>query len=190
MKSSRFVFLFTILFSFIIVKAQSHCDTLSSFYKDASAVNKDDVICLSKNSNKEKSLFYTFGIWCSPCRAHLPNAIKLAKDYNLDFYVLLIEKENSEKTKNAIDYLKNIEKTIKVLILKDITYGTKAGSKYKKFLKEITPANFENIDDMSKYILVNKQGKIVMVTNWKDNRENNWKDDSEMIKKRILPVLN
>ncbi|MFZ1527850.1 MAG: hypothetical protein WAT19_03810 [Ferruginibacter sp.] len=62
--------------------------------------------------------------------------------------------------------------------------------KYKKFLKELTPPQFENIDDMSKYIIIDRNEKVLMITNWKNNRKNDWKDDSEMIKSRILPVLN
>lgn len=179
-----FVFLFPIQ-----VFSQSHCDTAKSFYDHVKAANAADMICLAKTSAKTKTLFYTFGSWCAPCRAHLPNAMKLTKDYNLDFYVLLIEKENSGKTQEAISYLRNIDSAINILILKDQTYGDASGKKYKKFLSEITPRKFENINDMSKYIILNNTGEVLMVTNWKDNRKNDWRDDSEMIKSRIIPVL-
>ena len=43
---------------------------------------------------------------------------------------------------------------------------------------------------MSKYIVIDKKGKVLMVTNWKDNREYDWEDDSNMIKERIIPILN
>ena len=170
------------------IYAQTGCST-ASFYIGVNAVNAKDILCLSKTSDKDKTLFFTFGIWCSPCRHHLPNAMKLAKDKNLDFYVLLIEKENSDKTKKAIDYLKAIDSSMKILVLKDSSYGTAAGKKYKKFLKEITPPQFENIDGMSKYIVIDRNEKVLMVTNWKKKKKNDWKDDSEMIKTRILPVL-
>ena len=58
------------------------------------------------------------------------------------------------------------------------------------FLAEITPPEFENINDMSKYIIIDKKGKVLMVTNWKDNRDYDWEDDSNMIKERIIPILN
>jgi thiol-disulfide isomerase/thioredoxin len=189
MKSLKLILLFLISLFPNSVFSQSHCDTSKSFYNYISAANYEDVICLSKKSAKEKILFYSFGIWCTPCRAHLPNAIKLSKEHDLDFYVLLIDKENSYQTNKAINYLRNIDSSIKILVLKDVTYGSNVGKKYKKFLSQITPKKFENIDDMSKYIILNRQGEVLMVTNWKDNRENNWGDDSEMIKKRILPVL-
>ncbi|MFZ1527849.1 MAG: thioredoxin family protein [Ferruginibacter sp.] len=105
------------------VYAQTGCSA-PSFYSAANAVNAKHLFCLGKTSGKDKILFFTFGIWCGPCRHHLPNAIKLSKDKNLDFYVLLIEKENSDKTKKAIDYLKAIDSSMKILVLKDSSYGT------------------------------------------------------------------
>jgi hypothetical protein len=43
---------------------------------------------------------------------------------------------------------------------------------------------------MSKYIILDKLGTVLMVTNWKNNRENDWEDDSQMIEKTIKPILN
>ncbi len=153
-------------------------------------VNKDDILCLAKNTNKNKTLIYTFGIWCSPCVLHLPNAIKLAEDYNLDLYVLLIDKENDTKTiKITVNYLKKIKKDINIAILKDETEKGR-NKKYKRFLKRITPSQFENINGMSKYILINKKGIVIMVTTWKDSKNNDdWRDDSKMISKKIIPLL-
>ena len=121
----------------------------------------------------------------------MPNAIELAKNYNLDFYVLLVDKENSDKELAAIQYLSQTEENtnfkIKVVNLKDMNGNP--NKKYKQFLNEITPSSFENINDMSKYIILDKLGNVLMVTNWKDNKENDWDDDSQMIQKRIVPVL-
>jgi thiol-disulfide isomerase/thioredoxin len=152
-------------------------------------VNKDDILCLAKNTNKNKTLIYTFGIWCSPCILHLPNAIKLAEDYNLDLYVLLIDKENDTKTiKITVNYLKKIKKDVNIAILKDETENGR-NKKYKRFLKRITPSQFENINGMSKYILINKKGVVIMETTWKDDKDNDWRDDSKMILKKIIPLL-
>ncbi len=152
-------------------------------------VNKNDVFCLSKNSN-ELTLIYSFGIWCKPCIAHLPNALKLRDDYDLNLYILLIEKKGSENAKIAIDYLNEQYENIQIIFIKD-EYGNSKNRRYKNFLKDITPTNFENINDMSKYILINKEGEVIMVTNYKDNLDNsNWKDDSKMIEKKIIPLLN
>lgn len=56
-------------------------------------------------------------------------------------------------------------------------------------MKEVTPEKFENINGMSKYIIFNKMGEVVMVTTWKDNINNDWKDDSNMIKEKIIPII-
>lgn len=178
----------SLFMSFLLV-AQEKCNLKKSIYNDIYAIDTNDINCMAKNSNKKNTLFFTFGIWCEPCRLHLPNAIKFAKEHDLEFYVLLVEAENDEMTKQAIDYLKKIKDDINVVVLKDEIYGVKRRKKNKKFVTEITPKEFENIDDYSKYILVNKEGKVVMVTNWKDNKGNDWRDDTEMVKKKILPLL-
>ncbi|MDP3353394.1 MAG: hypothetical protein Q8S44_06615 [Flavobacteriaceae bacterium] len=158
----------------------------SQFY-DIYTVDKDDVICLAKNTTKAKTLIYTFGIWCKPCIKSLPYAIKLAEDYNLDLYVLLLEKENDKRVIQAIDYLKKIKENINYLVLKDSKYGVKLHNKNKQFLTEITPIDFENIDDFSKFIIIDKTGKVLMVTNWKDKDKS--RDTQKMIQNRILPIL-
>ena len=183
------VFLFVLIFTVIQSYSQSKkCDLHLSKSNEIYAVNKKDIICLSKNTSKDKTLIFTFGIWCAPCRLHLPNAIKLAEKYNLNFYVLLIEKEKSKIVKSTINYLKKVKPDINILILKD-EYGKRKNKKYKKFLTDITPSKFENINDMSKYIIIDKKGEVIMVTNWKDNKDNDWRDDSKMIEKTIIPVL-
>lgn len=178
-------FLFLCINSFAQI---DKCNLIKSKFNDIYHVNKNDIICLSKNTLKNHTLIYTFGIWCAPCRLHLPNALKLSKNYNIELYVLLIDKESDKTIVNSINYLKNIDPEIKIIILKD-DYGNKKNIKYKRFLNEITPNKFENINDMSKYIIIDKNGNIIMITNWKDNKENNWKDDSLMIKNKIIPLL-
>lgn len=168
-----------------------NCNLVKSKSGEIFTVDKDAIICLAKNSKKEKTLVYTFGSWCAPCIKHIPNAIKLARDYNLDFYVLLTDKENSDRELTAIRILneaqKQIDFKIKVVNLKD--ENGRPNKKYKHFLKEITPSKFENINDMSKYIILDKSGSVLMVTTWKDNRDNDWEDDSLMIEKTIKPIL-
>jgi thiol-disulfide isomerase/thioredoxin len=193
MNKIRLIFFTILTLSFEISFGQStNCELTKSASEKIFIVDKDDIICLAKNSIREKILVYTFGIWCSPCIKHLPNAIKLARENNLDFYVLLMEKENSDKELRAIKFLEEIEEKskfeIKVINLKD--ENERPNKKYKHFLTEITPPEFENINDMSKYIVIDKKGKVLMVTNWKDNREDDWEDDSNMIKERIIPILN
>jgi thiol-disulfide isomerase/thioredoxin len=183
------VIFLTIPFSENSYSQTENCRLTKSKSNDVYHVNKDDILCLSKNSTKNKTLIFTFGIWCSPCRLHLPNAIKIAKDYDVELYILLIDNEEDEKVKDAINFLKAKDKDINIIILKDKQYGKKRNKKYKQFLDEITPSDFKNLNGMSKYILLDKKGNVIMVTNWKDNKENDWKDDSKMIQKKIIPLL-
>lgn len=169
--------------------AQEKCNLRFSEKEKIYAIDTKDIKCIAENSGKKNTLFFTFGVWCKPCRLHLPNAIRFSTENDVNLYVLLVEAEGDKKTKEAIDYLRGVKEDIKIVILKDELYGVKRSQKNKKFLKEITPKEFENIDDYSKYILLNNKGEVVMVTNWKDNNGNDWRDDSEMIKKRIVPLL-
>ncbi|MDR6967301.1 thiol-disulfide isomerase/thioredoxin [Flavobacterium arsenatis] len=152
------------------------------------SVDSNDIYKLAQKSSKKNTLFFTFGIWCEPCRLHLPTAIKLAKDYDLEFYVLLVDSQTSDRTSRAIDYLQKLDKDIKIAVLKDAVYGDKTQKRNTKFVKEITPPQFEMIDGFSKYILLDKTGKVIMVTNWKDN-PGSWEDDSDMVQIKIVPLL-
>ena len=176
--------------SFLTIKAQNQiCNLQKSEFSEIYTVNKNEAICLAINSEKEKTLFFSFGIWCGPCIKHLPNAIKLADENNLDFYVILIDKEESRRAYDAIKYLQDIKRDIKILILKD-DIAKRPRKKYKIFLTEITPPEFENIPGMSKYIIIDNKGEVLMVTNYKDNIENDLRDDSKIIENRIIPILN
>jgi thiol-disulfide isomerase/thioredoxin len=184
----KIILLFCVLYS-IFSQSQEKCNIRLLKNLDIHAIDSNDLKCLAINSNKKNTLFFTFGIWCEPCRLHLPNAIKFAKENDINFYVLLMEAEEDIKTIQAFDYIKKIGNDIKIVIIKDETYGVKRNNKNKKFLTDITPKEFENIDDYSKYILLNNKGEILKVTNWKDNKGNDWRDDTNMIKKCLLPLL-
>lgn len=152
-------------------------------------VDADAVRAIAKESTEKYTLFYTFGIWCEPCILHLPTAMKLAKEHNLNFYVLLVDSQGSERLPRTVSYLLEQDKDMKIAILADSVYGERTAKRNKKFVREITPPQFEAIDDFSKYILLNREGKVIMVTNYKDNEGNDWRDDSKMVQKRIVPLL-
>ncbi|MNJ98170.1 hypothetical protein D3C87_159330 [compost metagenome] len=153
------------------------------------AVDTSSIATIAKNSDKKNTLFFTFGIWCEPCRLHLPGAIKLAKENDLDFYVLLVDGMNTENVAMGYQHIKKLDPTVKVAVLNDAVYGEKLKKRNKKFVTEITPPQFENIDDFSKYILLNNEGEVILVTTWKDNRDNDWRDDTKMQKEKIIPLL-
>ncbi len=66
---------------------------------------------------------------------------------------------------------------------------SKSSKKNKNFIKEITPSKFENIDDWSKYILIDNNGEVIMVTNYKDAENDDWRDDSGLRERKLLPLV-
>jgi thiol-disulfide isomerase/thioredoxin len=168
--------------------SQDNCSLLRNKLDNIKIVDVNDLQCISRQSKNENTIVYTFGIWCAPCRLHLKNAINLKYQYDVNLLILLIEPETDRIIQSTIDYIHKIDSKIEIVLLKD-KYGKKRGKKYKNFLKEITPKKFENLNGMSKYLVFNKKGEIEMITTWKDNRNNDWKDDSNMIKDKIVPLL-
>jgi thiol-disulfide isomerase/thioredoxin len=169
--------------------AQEGCDVKLSAFSKIPALDVRDIYCIAQHTNRKATLIFTFAAWCAPCRAHLPNAIKLAKDYGLEFYVLVPEAEADAYVAEALKIVKLRDSTVNVAVLKDMPYGAGRNTKYGKFLDEIIPAPFPKIHDYSKYILLNKEAKVIMVTSWKDNKGNNWRNDSAIIRKRLIPLL-
>lgn len=174
----------------LVVLSQSNCEIeYSKNYKDLPTVNAEKIKCIAKN-NERKSLFFTFGIWCKPCRLHAEGAYNFAKEYNLNFYFVILEndKENNRYIDLAIDYLKKIDENVDILLVNN-DYGSKSSKKNKNFIKEITPSKFENIDDWSKYILIDNNGEVIMVTKYKDAENDDWRDDSGLRERKFLPLV-
>ncbi|WP_271855654.1 hypothetical protein [Patiriisocius marinus] len=181
--------IFSAFFSIYSTNAQiQNCNLKKSINNEISIVDKDDILCLAKNADSEKIILFSFGTWCSPCRLHLKNALMLQKKYDVTVYILLIDRNEEKSLRATFEYLRNREKDVTILLLSP-EYSKRPNKKYRKFLAEITPNNFENINDMSKYILLNKEGDVEMVTNWKDNSNFDWEDDINMLKKKIIPLL-
>lgn len=172
-----------------LVFSQTDCGVLLSEAANIPAVDASDIRCIARNTTKQKTMFYTFGIWCEPCVLHLPNAVRLAREYDLEFYILLVDAEADDYTLRAVQQIREQAPEIKLAVLKNSVYGEKRRKRNKKFVTEITPPAFENIDDYSKYILLDKTGEVIMVTTWKDNEKNDWRDDSKMTQERIVPLL-
>lgn len=179
---------FILLFATISLFSQNNCNLKLNEIGSIPIVTSNDLKCIAKESINKNTIIYTFGIWCLPCKLHLQNAINLKKKYDVNVVILLIEKEKDRVITSTIDYLKNVDRDINIVLLNDF-YGKRRSKKYRKFLKEITPERFENLDGMSKYIVLNKAGEIIMVTTWKDNRKYDWEDDSKMIEEKIIPLI-
>ena len=148
-------------------------------------------------------MVYTFASWCKPCRYKLPSVLQLAKDYDLELFILLIDEENSTAEASAIKYIEQVNEihnaSLKTYILKDengvsaIKYRKVENEvvkiKYRKFLKRIAFEKFELTEELSKYILIDKSGEVLMVTSWKDRVGKKWKNNTSVIDNKILPLL-
>src|SRR5690606_18423551 len=105
-----------------------------------------------------------------------------------DVYVLIIDPENSHFIARALVFFKEFDATYqqktKLLLLEDLDGKKSRSKKYKSFLAQITPSHFENIKDMSKYIVLNQKGETLRVTSYKDSTEDeDWTDDRPMLKR-------
>lgn len=182
--------IFSLFFSSTIIFAQSAIEKckLEKSELGSYRVDAEDVKCIAKNSEKPNSVFYTFASWCAPCIYHLDTFMSIEKNYNADLYVLLMDVEKMNMVYQAQELVKKDYPNAHILIIKDVE-GRGKNKKYKKFLDDITPSNFLNIKDMSKYIVLNKQGEVQLVTTYKDDDSKDWRDDSGMVKKLVLPLL-
>ena len=159
-----------------------------SDFIDALKVDRNDLICIAKNSSQPFTIFYTLTSWCSPCRMHFPDAVALEKSGKVNLFVVLVESEDDKKIIKAIDFIRSSYAEVQFGVLKNESYGSKTSKRNNKFVAEITPTSNEVIDDYGKFILVDNSGKIVYVTNYKDY-DKDWKNSRKMIENKILPLI-
>ncbi|WP_209390401.1 hypothetical protein [Chryseobacterium sp. RR2-3-20] len=102
---------------------------------------------------------------------------------------MLVDPEANNSIEKSKDMVLEAYPHAKILVIKDIQ-GKGKSKKHNEFLTKITPAQFENIEDMSKYIVLNQKGEVQLVTSYK-NSENDpdWKNDQPMVKRIVLPLL-
>lgn len=177
----------------LYVQAQDGCD-IKVNHQNLQIVDYEKVKCLAMNSQKSNTIVYKFGIWCQPCIYHLPQALALEQEYDVDVYVLIIDPENTQFITRALVFFKEFDaeyqQKTKLLLLEDVEGKKSRSKKYKLFLAQITPSHFENINDMSKYIVLNKKGETVLVTNYKHSKQDvDWTDDRPMLKRLVIPLL-
>lgn len=184
-----FFFLSILSFNFSYSQdLREKCKLGKTYFEELYKVDANAIKCLSKNSDKKNTIFLTFARWCAPCMWHLNGFMKLQENYNVDLYILLVDKENSNMAYLAKEYAFDVFPKAKIAIISDVE-GRGKSKKYRKFLDEITPKQFENIDDMSKYIVLDNNGEIKLVTSYKDDNGTDWKDDSAMVKRLVEPLL-
>lgn len=166
----------------------SSCNLQKSDASDALKVDQNDLICLAKNSDKPYTVFYTMASWCAPCRLHFPDAVELEKTGKVNLFVVLVESEQDKRLVNAVNFIKSKSENVKFGVLKDEIYGTRTGQRNRKFATQITPQHNEMIDDYGKFILIDKGGNVLYVTNWKDYNKD-WQNSKKMLENKILPLI-
>lgn len=185
------ILLFSTLFFFAVNAQNKDCNIKPSVGDESiKIIDVEKMKCLAKQSDS-KTLFFTFGIWCGPCRLHINDALEFVKKHNLNFYVVLVDvdKLDSRYIMGAKKFLQHKDENINILIA-DNKYGNSIKKKNKNFVTEVSLPNFENINDFSKYILINTKGEIEMVTNYKDREKNeDWRDDTGKIKRKLEPLV-
>ncbi|MFC6267737.1 hypothetical protein [Frigoriflavimonas asaccharolytica] len=93
------------------------CKINKSFYDGIYSVTSEDVKCLAKNSEQPNTILFTFASWCVPCIYHIPNFFLIKKYYNVDHYVLLVDKENHRFTEEARDMVLETFPDAKILVI-------------------------------------------------------------------------
>lgn len=186
----KFIVSILLLITAINIHAQNYdtCKIRKSESINAHKIDRSELICIAKNSDKPFTVFYTLTSWCAPCREHFPDVLELTKTGKVNLYVVLVESETDKRIVNAINFIKSKSENVKFGVLKDDVYGTKTGKRNKQFITEMTPKNNEVIDGYGKLILVDKSGKILYMTSWKDY-EGNSKNYKKMLDNKIIPFI-
>jgi len=199
------VTLFLALFLQTNAKTEA-CNLQKSNYSNFYTVDVEQVLCIARNSDKDITIFYTYADWCAPCRRELPNAIKLAKKNNADFYMILVDRESdTQLISNVTHTIDSVfHGNIKAVIIADALLSERsqrrlnrpivvdmrnltAREKYSRFLREIATPQFRNVEDaMGLYIVVNNKGEVLFIT--ESNRESELRT-SEQIRERITRII-
>lgn len=182
------IYCFIIIFFTGILFGQSEKCVQNSYFEQIKAINSDGLRCLATSSGKSNTIFLTYARWCGPCLYKIHTLFKLADEYDVELYVLMMDPENQRITYLGMEYVLEVNPNAKIVIIKD--EGKKGKKrKYRDFLKKITPVNQDVIDDMGKWIVYDSEGSLKLITSYKDTEEETDKYDRAMVKRLIIPLL-
>ena len=72
------------------------CGLHKSAHSDFYTVDVEQVRCLARHSDKDITAFYTYAPGCGSSERGLPLAVELARQYGMDLYLLLMDKEDDK----------------------------------------------------------------------------------------------
>lgn len=132
---------------------------------DIYLLNAEDFKNLITKSSKEYHLIYSFGYWCKPCRETMPKLMEVIRNReNLALYPLMVEKLTSEAVPKNVKYLKDEFDYNGSVFSADPALDKKPWKAYEALIEGLAPGHDEY--GMSLILLFDKQGKLLMTTNY------------------------
>ncbi len=192
---NKFILLTFFLTCNLIFSQHEKCNINKSEAIDILKIDISNMVCISKNSTKPYTVFYTFASWCAPCREHISNLNELQKKFEnkIDSFVLIVEGEKDRGVRSGIDFIRDKNPNAKILILKDDVFGENVRKKNNKFIAEISKKKKRFNPGYSVFILMNNQGEVLRVTdNYEDYRKKSdgtWEDTDEVLNRVIIPLI-
>ncbi|WP_452230646.1 TlpA family protein disulfide reductase [Lacinutrix sp. MEBiC02404] len=143
------------------------------------SINSDTILELIKSSDKEYHIIYSFTTWCGPCREYLPMLLDYVETNNIELYIIIIEKDASEKLYNSKVFFDKMESFKKPLYC--ITSGKSKNpkKKYYEFVESIKPNHNEY--GLSLNILFNNKGEVLYASTYNESKEEILKTLNQLI---------
>lgn len=160
--------------------AQDHyfAKTISN-YNEVLNSNKNEIYSLNKtefdslikvDKSHEFHLVYSFGTWCKPCIAFLPQLLDWTeKNPPVKLYILNIEKDGDDRLLRVKDYLRQKHNFNENTFRVSDEYGKRRWKKYDAFVQEMAPSHDEY--GMSLLLLYDKTGKLLYASTYNETDE-------------------
>ena len=146
-------------------------EVLNSNQNEIYSLNKSEFDSLIKaNKNQKFHLVYSFGTWCKPCVAFLPELLDWVKNNpSVKLYILNIEKDGNKKLQRVKDFLSEAHDFNANTFMVSEEYGKGRWKKYDAFVAEMAPGHKEY--GMSLLLLYDKTEKLIYASTYNETNE-------------------
>lgn len=146
-------------------------EVLNSNQNEIYSLNKSEFDSLIKaNKNQKFHLVYSFGTWCKPCVAFLPELLDWVKNNpSVKLYILNIEKDGNKKLQRVKDFLSEVHDFNANTFMVSEEYGKGRWKKYDAFVAEMAPGHKEY--GMSLLLLYDKTEKLIYASTYNETNE-------------------